>query len=256
MFGRKKIAMVVAEFLGTGILALVILAVQRSTIGIPYFVALAAGLAVTALMYVLSPVSGGHFNPAITLGLWSARKVRTLPALVYLVAQLLGGWAAYGVYIYFVNSSLQPLGGHFTTRVLIAEAVGAFIFALAWAGVAVNRLSVSVAGAGMTLGTIVAAAASIGVINPAVAIAERAWTVWGSTGWLTYALGPVIGGVVGFNLYHLLFAEPEVAVVAARPVAARSTTTTSSKAATVKKPAGRATTRRAAKPAARRRTTR
>jgi len=253
MFGRRKVAMVVAEFLGTGILALVVLSVQRSTIGIPYFVAIAAGLAVAALSLTFSAVSGAHFNPAITLGLWSARKVRTLPALTYVVAQLLGGWAAYGVYTYFVNSSLQKLGGNYSSRVLIAEATGTFIFALVWGAVAAQRLAASYVGAGLTLGVIVAASASIAILNPAVAIAERAWVVVGSTGWLTYALGPVIGGVVGFNLYHLLFATPEGAVAVASasrpspranaPEVATATAAKTTKAA-AKKPARKTTTTR------------
>jgi glycerol uptake facilitator-like aquaporin len=239
MFGRRKVAMVVAEFLGTGVLALVVLAVQRSTIGIPYFVAIAAGLAVAALSLILSAVSGAHFNPAITIGLWSARKVQTVPALTYVGAQLLGGWAAYGVYTYFINSSLQKLGGHYTSRVLIAEAVGAFIFAFVWAAVAAQRLAASVVGAGLTLGIIVAASASIGVLNPAVAISERAWVVVGSTGWLTYALGPVIGAVVGFNLYQLLFAAPERATAAASAGSAAPSAAATSAKAPAKKPAAK-----------------
>lgn len=236
MFGRKKIAMLVAEFLGTGVLTLVILAVQRSTIGIPYFVALAAGVAVAALMYLFSDASGGHFNPAVTIGLWTARKVKTVPAALYIIAQLLGGWAAYGVYTYFVNSSLQQIGGHFTARILIAEAVGTFIFALAWAGVAARRLSVNLAGAGFALGIVVAAAASVGVINPAVALGERAWNIWGSMGWGTYVLGPVVGAIVAFNLYDLFFGEG-LGLAAVRPGAATRTTTATTTAA--KKPAAR-----------------
>jgi glycerol uptake facilitator-like aquaporin len=205
MFGRNKIAMLVAEFLGTGVLTLVVLSVQRSTIGIPYFVALAGGLAVAALTLVFTNSSGAHFNPALTLGMWTARKVRTIPAATYIVSQLLGGWAAYGVYTYFVNNSLQPIGGHFTARIMIAEAVGMFIFAFLWAAVAAQRLAYSFVGAAFALGVIVAAAASIGFINPAVALGARAWELWGSMGWGTYLLGPVIGSVVGFNLYQLLF---------------------------------------------------
>lgn len=205
MFGRNKVAMLVAEFLGTGVLALVMLAVQRSTIGVPYFVAIAAGLAVAALMFVFSGVSGAHLNPAVTIGLWVSRKVKTLPAATYLVAQLLGGWAAYGVYTYLVNQSLPEVGGHFTLRILIAEAIGTFIFAFVWAAVAAKRLSVSVAGVGFALGIMVAAAGSIGVINPAVALSERAWNIWGSMGWGTYVAGPVIGGIVGVVLYEVFF---------------------------------------------------
>ena len=226
--------MLVAEFLGTGVLTLVVLSVQRSTIGIPYFVALAAGLAVASLSLVFASASGAHFNPAITLGLWSARKVKTLPALAYIAVQLLGAWAAYGVYTYFVNSSLQTIGGHFTARILIAEAVGTFIFAFVWAAVAAQRLSANLVGAGLALGVVVAAAASIGFINPAVAMGAPAWTVFGSQGWGTYALGPLIGSVVGFNLYQLVFegAGYRVAVANAKPYDAVAA---SSKKAVVKK---------------------
>jgi len=228
MFGRKKIAMLLAEFVGAGVLTLVVLAVQRSTIGVPYFVALAAGLAVAALTIVFANVSGGHFNPAITIGLWSTRKVKTLAAATYVVAQLLGGWAAYGIYTYFVNNSLQTIGGHYTARVLIAEAVGAFIFAFVWAAVAAQRLSAAWVGAALALGIVVAAVASIGFINPAVALGARAWNIWGSMGWGTYVLGPVIGGVVGFNLYQVFFTEQYDAVVTA-PAAKLPTKSTTSK---------------------------
>lgn len=224
MFGRKKIAMLVAEFLGTGVLTLVVLAVQRSTIGVPYFVAIAAGLAVASLSLIFGSVSGAHFNPAITIGLWSARKVRTLPAISYVIVQCLGGWAAYGIYGYFVNNSLQKIGGHYTARVLIAEAVGALIFALVWAAVAAQRLAASTVGAGLTLGLIVASSASIGLLNPAVALGTRAWTIWGSLGWGTYVLGPIIGGVIGFNLYQLFFGDTDTTKVI--PAGATTTTVT------------------------------
>jgi aquaporin Z len=245
MFGRKKIAMLVAEFLGTGVLTLVVLAVQRSTIGIPYFVALAAGLVVSSLSFVFGGASGAHFNPAITLGLWSVRKVKALPAVTYIVFQLLGGWAAYGIYTYFVNSSLQPIGGHYTARLLIAEAIGTFIFALVWAAVAAQKLSAGIVGVGLTLGIIVAASASVGVLNPAVALGVRAWTLGfkGSVGWGTYALGPVVGGVAGFWVYQLVFADgfsfakaKAVTVPASTKTSSKSVKTTAkSKTATKKK---------------------
>ena len=236
MFGRKKVAMLVAEFLGTGVLTLVVLAVQRSTIGIAYFVALAAGLAVASLSYVFASESGAHFNPAITIGLWSARKVKSVAALMYVAAQLLGAWAAYGVYTYFVNTSLQPIGGHYTARILIAEAVGAFIFAFIWAAVAARKLAPSLVGAGLVLGILVASVASIGFINPAVALGSRAWEVmgpnqWGT--WGTFALGPVIGGVVGFNLYQLVFSGESLRLLPARAKASSA----AAKAPAKRKPA-------------------
>lgn len=231
MFGRKKIAMLVAEFLGTGVLTLVFLSVQRSTIGIPYFVALAAGLTIAVLSVLFAGMSGAHFNPAVTIGLWTTGKVKTLAALAYIVVQLLGAWAAYGIYTYFVNQSLQTIGGHFTARILVAEAVGGFIFAFAWAAVAAQRAATSWVGVAFVLAIVVAAAASVGVVNPAVALGIRAWDVWGSMGWGTYAAGPVLGSVVGFWVYQFFFTDRYDGMVArARVATASSSSSSSSKA--------------------------
>jgi len=207
MFGRRKVATLVAEFLGTGVLTLLILSVQRSTIGVPFFVALAAGLTLTLMVFALGSTSGSHLNPAITIGMWTARKISTVNAVLYVVVQLLGAWAAYHLYTYFVKSPLQNVGGHFTGRILAAEAVGAGLFAFGWSAALYQRLSAavtaSVAGLAYMIGIIAASSAAIGLLNPAVALGVRAW-VWG-----TYVLGPVLGAVIGVNLYGLLFAEPE-----------------------------------------------
>lgn len=257
MFGRRKVAALVAEFVGTGVLTLVFLSVQRSTIGVPYFVAIAAGLVVVMLTFVVGTVSGGYANPAITLAMWTARRLSTLTAALYVVVQLLGAWAAYGVYTYFVNSSLQPIGGDYTGRVLVAEAIGAFVLALGWGYLTFRaRLAVgaraAVLGVSFTLAVIVAAAVGIGIVNPAVALGIRAWDIWGSMGWGTYVLGPVLGAVIGVNLYGLLFAgrdEDEtviveevivteaVAVPAAKRTTAAKKTTKKTTAARAKKPA-------------------
>jgi len=253
MFGRRKIAMLGAEFLGTWILTLVFLSVQRSTIGVPYFIALAAGLAVAVAVYVVGENSGAHLNPAVTLALWTARKTGTIVSALYIVMQLLGAWAAYGLYTYFVNSTLQPIGGHYAGRVLVAEAVGTFILALGWAAVVYRRQTTGsnavTIGVAYALGIIVAAAAGIGLANPAVALGTRAWEIWGSMGWGTYVAGPVLGAIVGVNLYGLLFAPSATAVAVADDAAvAPATATRGTRAATARKTTSRrktaATTRR------------
>lgn len=217
MFGRNKIATLVAEFLGTGVLTLVILSVQRSTIGIPYFVALAAGLAAATLIVALGRVTSGHFNPAVTLALWTARQVRSIDALVLIAMQLLGAWLAYYLYTFFVNSPLQPIGGHFTSRVLAAEAVGGLVLGLGWAAAVyhqyLNTYKAAAVGAAYVLAIIVASSASIGLINPAVALGVRSW-VWG-----TYVAGPLLGAIVGVNLYAWLFAPNSALAVAGTSVA-------------------------------------
>lgn len=229
MFGKRKVAAIAAEFLGTGVLTLLILSVQRSTIGVPFFVALAAGLTLALMVLALGKASGPQLNPAITIGLWTARKVSTARAVVYIAAQLLGAWAAYYLYVYLVRGALQPVGGHFAGRILVAEAVGTGIFAFGWSAAIYQKLSAtataSTAGLAYVVGIIAASPAAIGLLNPGVALGIRAW-VWG-----TYVLGPVVGAVIGINLYELLFSDSKSGVLAA----AANSTTTSKPAAKKKK---------------------
>jgi glycerol uptake facilitator-like aquaporin len=210
MFGRRQIATIVAEFLGTGILTLLVLSVQRSSIGVPFFVALAAGLTVALMMFALGSTSGAHLNPAVTIGLWTARKISTLSGIVYIAAQLLGAWAAAALYIYFVKTTsnphpLQAVGGHYSGKILVAEAVGTAIFTFGWASALYQRfssaVSATVVGLSYTLGIIAASSAAIGLLNPALALGVKAW-VWG-----TYVLGPILGALIGINLYGLVFAD-------------------------------------------------
>jgi glycerol uptake facilitator protein len=213
MLRRKRLAMLVAEFLGTGVLTLAVLSVQRSQLGLAYFVAIAAGLAVALLTYVFGAISGAHMNPALTLALWTARRVKTIPALTYVAVQLLGAWAAYGLYHYFVHTDVQAVTQAFSGRIMVAEAIGTMIFAMAWAAAAYNRIEegrfAAIAGLSFALAVIVASAASVGLANPALAVGARAWEVFGENGWGNYVLGPLLGAVIGVNLYGLLFADVE-----------------------------------------------
>lgn len=206
MFARRKIAMVVAEFLGTGILTAVILSVSNSQLAFPYFVAIAAGLVLVAMTFAFGGVSGAHFNPAITIGLWSARRIKTFPAIVYVGAQLLGGICAYLLYTYFVNNQ-WPNEGEFDSRIMVAEVVGAFIFSLGWAAAVYQKMdtakAAAVVGISLMIGLVASSVVASAILNPAVALGVRDW-VWG-----TYVLGPVLGAIIGFNLYALLFAPGE-----------------------------------------------
>jgi len=91
----------VAEFLGTfaliffGAGAICVDFHLRSTGGIGLLaVALAHGLAIAIMVSALGHISGGHFNPAITIGFWVTRRLSTLDSLAYWGAQLLGAAAA------------------------------------------------------------------------------------------------------------------------------------------------------------------
>lgn len=199
--------MVVAEFLGTAILTLIVLAVSRSNVGIPYFVSFAAGLTLVVGVFALARVSGAVFNPAITIGLWSVGRLRTMKAVIFVVAQLLGGYVAYQVFAYLLGNTWTNAENVYNAKILVAEALGAFIFSFGVAAAMYQRVEggakAALIGGSLAVGIIAASAVSAGLLNPAVALGARQWV------WSTYVAGPIVGAVIGFNLYSLLFAPAD-----------------------------------------------
>ena len=208
MFGRQKIAVLVAEFVSTTTLAMVALSMVGRT-NFPLFLALASGLTVGLMGYLF----GSHTNPVITLGLWTMRKVQTAEAAVRVAVQMLGGVAAWQLSEYLVNNDLKNIAGDaFDWRIVVAEALGAFVLGMGVAaavsrGYEASRVAVAT-GAAWAIGVLVASMASNGLLNPAVAVGVQSWS-W------AYAIGPILGGVVGMSLYGLLFTEPVVVKAAA-----------------------------------------
>jgi aquaporin Z len=212
MFRKNKLAMLVGEFLGTAALTLIVLAISHSQLSLGYFIATSAGLMVALMTLSLAGISGAVFNPAMTIGLWTVRKLRTLQALSYLIVQLAGGAVAWELFIYLTKLSGIHNTGAYSARVLVAEVVGTFIFSFGWAAAIYQRFNLfakaAAIGGSLTVGALVASLGSAGFLNPAVALGLHQW------GWGTYVLGPVLGAVIGFNLYNLLFVETELAEVA------------------------------------------
>jgi aquaporin Z len=255
MFRKNTLAMLVGEFLGTAVLTLAVLAISHSQLSLSYFIALGVGIAMLMLTLALGGISGAVFNPAITIGLWTVRKIRSLQALAYIAVQLLGGAVAWWLFLYFTKLHGVHNSGAYEARALVAEVVGTFVFAFIWAGAVYQRFNLpakaAAVGGGLTIGAFLASLGSAALLNPAIALGARNW------GWGTYVLGPVVGAVIGFNLYNLLFVETEAAEGAGNR----------SKRATVKAPAARVSAvstaskpratsaARTRKPAAARRTT-
>lgn len=219
MFSRQKVAMVVAELMGVVVLATAVYAmVGRTTF--PLFAGIAAGVTLGLLVHTIGSTSGAHVNPAITLGLWSIRKVKTVQAIVYIAVQMLGGFAAWKLAQYFLGNPLQSVAGEeFVLKVLIAEAVGAFVFGFGVASAVYQKyegtkLAFTV-GASLTIGILVASLASNGVLNPAVAVGIQSWN-W------AYAVGPLVGSVFGMNLYAILFTDEKIFKMPARAVASKT----------------------------------
>lgn len=206
MFSKNKVAMLLAEFFGTFVLASVVLA-SVTKISIPFFAAVAAGSALALMVLIIGKVSGAHINPAVTFGLWSIRKVPAPQAIVYIAAQVLGGISALALASYLLGEALSSIAGkNFDWRVFVAETVGTFVFSFGIAA-AVNqkledgRLAVAI-GLSLFVGILVASMGSNGILNPAVAVGLNSISV-------SYIAGPLVGALLGMNVHKFFFANEE-----------------------------------------------
>ena len=115
-----------AEFLGTFWLVLggcgsAVLAAAFPEVGIGLVgVSFAFGLTVLTGAYALGPISGGHFNPAVSVGLWAGGRFPAAQLLPYIGAQVVGGIAGAGV-LYLIASG-RPGSPSWTVSPLTATA--------------------------------------------------------------------------------------------------------------------------------------
>ena len=202
MLNKQRIAMLGAEFLGASILAMVAL-VMTNTTSVTYFIATSVGVAWGLVYLMFGSISGGHANPAVTFGLWTARKINTLRAVGYIAAQMLGGLAAWKLYEYLTDKSVPAQTVDFSTPIWLAEVIGTFILTLGIAAALSRKLdnlqTAAVFGTAVFIGMLVAATASAGLLNPALALGLHSWAS-------VYVFGPLVGAVLGVNFYTMLFA--------------------------------------------------
>lgn len=205
MFGKQKAAMIVAEFMGTFVLASAVLGAVMSGFAPTPIVAATAGFTLALMVLAIGPTSGAHINPAVTLGLWSIRKIETMQAVVYVCAQFLGGVAAWKFVEYVTDKPLASIAtSPYDARVALAEIVGMIVFSFGIAAAvsrAYDKVTLATAvGGSLFVGLMIASIASNAVLNPAVAVAVQSWS-W------TYAVAPLVGSVIGMNLYAGVFSE-------------------------------------------------
>jgi MIP family channel proteins len=215
-----------AEFLGTfaliffGAGAVCVDFQLRSSGGLGLLaIALAHGLAFAIMVSALGHISGGHFNPAITIGFWVTKRLSTIDSLAYWGAQLLGAAAAAFLLKLVIPEDIATnvfLGTPELMRDfprlsgMALEAVPTFFLVLVVFATAVDERGTfrSIAGFGsglmITLGILVAGPFTGGALNPArafgPALASGHWLNWG-----TYWVGPLGGGFLAGLLYDSLF---------------------------------------------------
>lgn len=204
MLSKAKWATLVAEFLGTYFLVSAFMAMFIRT-SFPFFSAAAAGVAFAVLILIFGKFSGAHFNPALTLGLWSVKKFPTTDTIAYVAAQMAAGFTALRVNGYLLG---QPIAGAVTETwepvVVLAEVIGAFVLAIGIAAAIdsafdANRFAL-VAGLSLFLGVVIASFGSNAAVNPAVALGINSFSI-------SYVVGPLVGSVLAFNAYSYLFSD-------------------------------------------------
>ena len=224
---------VFAEGLGTLWLVLggcgsAVLAAAFPALGIGFQgVALAFGLTVLTGAYALGPISGGHFNPAVTVGVWAAGRFPGRDVPYYIVAQVAGAIA--GALIVFAIASGQPLfrlgaglasngygahspGGYSLAAGLLCEIVMTFMFLMVILGVTDKRAPQGFAplaiGLALTLIHLISVPVTNTSVNPARSTGP-ALLVGGTTLaqlWLFW-VAPLAGAAAAGVAYRWLFAE-------------------------------------------------
>ncbi len=218
-----------AELVGTFILvfggtAVAVGAIlSRPTAGAAYdslAVALAFGLALAAVVAAIGHVSGGHVNPAVTLGLASTGQFpwRSVPA--YLGAQLVGAvFGAVGTWIAFGGpgrseaklAATYPAQGVGDLQAFLLEILITFILVFVVVSVATDqRAPAAIApiavGFALAVGVFIAGPVTGGAVNPVRALGPMLVAGDLTSVWL-YILGPIIGGVLAALLYDRTMAQ-------------------------------------------------
>jgi len=223
-----------AEFFGTFWLVLggcgsAVLAAGYPELGIGFAgVALAFGLTVLTMVYAVGYISGGHFNPAVSFGLWAAGKFETKELLPYILAQVIGGiLGALVLYLIATGKAgfevgsfasngygeLSP-GKYSLMAVIITEVVMTFFFLFIILGAIDERAPAGFAGIAIGLGLTLIHLVSIPVsntsVNPArsTAAALFADTAALSQLWVFWA-APIVGGILAGLVWKFFAASKE-----------------------------------------------
>jgi MIP family channel proteins len=218
----------IAEFIGT--LALVFVGVGSilsdrvtgggvSLVGI----ALAHGLTIAAMASAFGHISGGHLNPAVTLGAWVARKISPGDALAYGISQLAGAAAGAALLTLVFDAptrqvkSLGSLGlgaGVTVTQGLTFEIVATFFLVLVVCATAIDPRGAFSVVSGLPIGFVVVfdilagGAVSGAAMNPARAFGPALVGGFWANHWI-YWVGPLVGGALAGLLYSGLFLRRE-----------------------------------------------
>ena len=218
-----------AEFIGTFWLVLggcgsAVLAATFPAVGIGLLgVSLAFGLTVLTMVYAVGPISGGHFNPAVSIGLWVGGRFPASELPGYIIAQLLGAIAGAAV-LYLIasgNSDFSLAGGfaangyaehspgkYSLVAAFTAEVAMTFFFLTIILGATHENSPKGFAGLAIGLSLTLIHLISIPVTNTSVNPARSTSQALFAGGWAIsqlwlFWLAPIIGAVLAGVVYKM-----------------------------------------------------
>lgn len=224
-----------AEFFGTfwlvfGGTGSAVLAAGVPEIGIGYLgVAFAFGLTVLTMVYAVGPISGGHFNPAVSFGLWAGGRFSGKDLVPYIIVQVIGAIAASGVLYLIASGNIEfkvsdgfaangygehSPGGYTLMSALIVEIVLTFMFIFIIMGATDKLAPIGFAGLAIGLALTLIHLISIPVTNTSVNPARSTGPALFVGGWALSQLwmfwvAPIVGGLLGGITYKVLFKKDD-----------------------------------------------
>jgi aquaporin Z len=214
-----------------------VIAAGYPSLGIGFLgVAFAFGLTVLTMAYAVGHISGGHFNPAVTVGLWTSGRFRTADVVPYIVAQVVGAIAAAAVLFMIASGKpgwepggfasngygvLSP-GQYSLGACLVAEAVLTFFFLVIITGCTSKGAAVGFAGIPIGLALTLIHLVSIPITNTSVNPARSTGPALFAGGayigqlwlfWVAPLIGAAVAGLVARWLYEPIVITETVVVV-------------------------------------------
>lgn len=190
-----------AEFVGTFFLTLVVL-VSINNPDFPVPTPILAALTLCVFVYTIGKVSGTHINPAVTIGQAVIQKIDIPTAIAYIVSQFVGAGVALLIVSLMLGKQFEAVEvGESGFMVGLAEMLGTLLFTFGISAVVHDQTPKGfqglVVGLSLLLGISLAAIGANGILNPAVAMGIKSFS-------LAYVWGPVLGSILGFAGYRML----------------------------------------------------
>jgi len=203
-----------AEFIGTFFLVLV---AGMTIAGKSDLAPLAIGFTLMVMVFTGGHISGGHFNPAVTLGVWSGQGIRGYWMIFYFIIQFGAAVAAAGVAGWLLPEGYRasPVASSNWLHVILAELLGTFILVYTVLNVMVARATANNGFYGLAIGLTFTAMAyalggvSGGIFNPALAVGMYIMGAVSKLELLTYFAGHFAGAALASFIFKIVDTEQD-----------------------------------------------